>query len=240
MLDNLKAQMRSKMFFDLVASCLIFFLFLVFFSAVDAFEWLIDFTQRYENFEVDELLASTIVLTFLFANFAYRRWQDVHKLSLYCEELSMIDPITLLPNRRVIDRLLSEIRQGRETQPSFPLSLILVDINGLENIQSRLGNAVAEQATLELFYRYSLLLDADQLISYRNANQCLLFCPQLEREGALALCEKICNIELETRKVTLDLLSFRAVSVTLKSREEIDGVFDQLEDLLCLLQFNGH
>lgn len=240
MLDTLKAQLRSKMFFDLVASVLIYLSSVIYFAHIDAFEHLTELTHRYEDFELDELLTSTIVLTFLFAIFAYRRWQDVRKLSLYCEELSMIDPITLLPNRRVIDRLLREIREGRDTQSSFPLSLILVDINGLENIQSRLGNAVAEQATLELFYRYSLLLETNQLISYRNANQCLLFCPQLDRPAALVLCEKICNIELDTRKTTLNLLSFKAVSITLKKREEIDGVFDRLEDLLCLRQFHGY
>ncbi|WP_390591413.1 diguanylate cyclase domain-containing protein [Simiduia litorea] len=239
MLDKLKAQLRSKMFFDLIASIFLYLLCLIWFAQVDALEQLIEFTHRYEEFELDELLSSTIVLTFLFAIFAYRRWRDVRKLSLYCEELSMIDPITLLPNRRVIDRLLREIRDGRDSQNSFPLSLILVDINGLENIQSRLGNAVAEQATLELFYRYSLLLETDQLISYRNANQCLLFCPKFDQASAEALCEKICQVELDTRKTTLNLLSFKAVSITLKAREEIDGVFDRLEDLLCLRQFNG-
>lgn len=236
MLDSLKAKTRTRMVSDLIVMTVIFILSLGLFGFVDALEALIEFTHRYEQFELDEVLTSTIVLTFLFAVFSYRRWQDVRKLSLYCEELSMIDPITLLPNRRVIDRLLLEIREGRDTQNNFPLSLILVDINGLENIQSTLGNTVAEQATLELFYRYSLMLDTDQLISYRNANQCLLFCPQLDQQGAEALCEKIRSLELESRQATLNLLSFRAVSVTLYARTEIDGVFDRLEDLLCSLK----
>ncbi len=234
MLDTLKTRVRARTFQDLVVFGLVFAVFLVLFTVIDALEWLVDLSHRYEHLELDELISSCIILCLLFAVFSFRRWQDIRKLSLYCEELSMIDPITMLPNRRVINRLLTDIYHGKHHQPCLPLSLVLIDINGQEEIQARFGNTVAEQAILELFYRYSLLLEANQLISYRNTNQCLLYCPQSNESQAQNLCEKIQQVELQSRQATLSLLSIKAVPVTLHDRKEIDGVFDRLEDLLSV------
>ena len=229
--------MRAKMFRDLIWLGFLFIVCFLLAAYFDGFEWLHQTVVRYENLELDEFITATVILSFVFAIFSYRRWQDVRKISSYCERLSMIDPITMLPNRRLISLLLDDIREGKNKTQCFPLSMILVDINGLENIQLQLGNAVAEQVVHELVYRYGLILKPDHLISYRSTNQCLLFCPQFSKSEAKALCEKLTNIELDTRQATLNLLSIQAVPVTVYEANEIDQALDKLEDLLHATQF---
>lgn len=238
MLDSLKSKARSRAISDLKLMAVAFVLSFLVFASFDVLEYMVEFAHQHEEFEVDELLGISFIMAILFGIFSYRRWQDVKKLSLYCEELSMIDPITLLPNRRVINRLFNDIENEKKADV-FPLSLVLVDINGLETLQAQYGNTVTEQALLELFYRYSMLLEKDQLISYRNTNQCLLYCPAMDETEATRLCEDVLDVELESHESTLGLLSIKAVSVTLNHADELDDVFEKLEDLLCLARFES-
>ena len=238
MLKTLKQQMRAKMFRDILMLGVVFLFSFSLAAYFDAFEQLHVFVVSHENLELDEFITATVILSFVFAIFSYRRWQDVRKISSYCERLSMIDPITMLPNRRLISLLLDDIREGKNKTECFPLSLILVDINGLENIQLQLGNAVAEQVIHELVYRYGLALNPDHLISYRSTNQCLLFCPQFSESEAEVLCKTLTNIELDSRQATLNLLAIQAVSVTVYQANEIDLALDKLEDLLHASQFD--
>lgn len=226
------------MFIDLIVLFALFIICFLLSVYIDAFEWLHETAMRYEQYEFDEFITASIIMVVLFAVFSYRRWQDVRKLSHYCERLSMIDPITMLPNRRLISIILDDIRQGKTHNHSYPLSLILIDISGLEQIQQQFGHAVAEQVVHELVYRYGLLMRADQLISYRNAYQCLLFCPQFSENQAAELCQQLLSIELENRKATLQLLNIQAVSVTMLKANQIDCALERLEDLLHARQFN--
>lgn len=231
-LHTLKAQIRSKMFFDLVLLCAIFIGSFILLSYFDALEWLLKISRQHAYMDLDVVVSALVVLCFLFGIFSYRRWQDVRKLSLYCEELSMIDPITMLPNRRVISRLLEEVREGKTKQNCFPLSLILIDIEGLKAIQAQFGNAVVEQSIHELVYRFSLLLVSEQLISYRNTSQCFVFCPEFDSLQAEILCQKLTEVELKGRQTTLQMLNIKLVSVTLNQPQEIDWALEKLEDLL--------
>ena len=223
---------------DFVALSVTFIICFLISAYFDAFEWLHQLAVSYERYELDEFICASFLTCLLFAIFSYRRWQDVRKISAYCEDLSMIDPITMLPNRRIISQLLGDIRAGKNKKNCFPLSLILVNINGLENIQLQMGNAVAEHAIHELVYRYSLILEADHLISYRNTNQCLFFCPEFNSSEAELLCQKIRDIEMEGRHTTLQLLAVQAVSVTLEKPKDVDWALDKLEDLLHARQFD--
>ena len=229
--------MRAKMFKDIVMLAVVFLCGFSLAAYFDAYEQLHVFVASHENLELDEFIVASVILSMVFAIFSYRRWQDVRKLSIFCERLSMIDPITMLPNRRLISRLLDDIREGKNRTRCFPLSLILVDLNGLENIQLQMGNAVAEQTIHELVYRYGRILNPDDLISYRNTNQCLLFCPQLDEAEAAILCNKIVDITPENRQATINLLSVQAVHVTVYQANEIDSAVDKLEDLLHASQF---
>lgn len=47
----------------------------------EAFEWLIEFSQKYENFELDEILTVLIIMPFAFFIYAYRRLLDLKKES---------------------------------------------------------------------------------------------------------------------------------------------------------------
>lgn len=170
-------------------------------------------------------------MTAIFGLFAYRRWQDVKILSLFCEELSMLDPFTQLPNQRALERLLLQLKQGQ----SYPCSFLLVDINGLENIKNTLGLDVSEQVTIELLYQISLKLGTDQLLINRNTSQYMIFCPEGTAQSNAFLIEQIKNIELSSRFNSLQAVKIECVAIVLLHFVELQTIFEALDEKLLQL-----
>ncbi len=56
-----------------VISTVSFFLF----GYLDVFEWVVEFSLRYEHYEIDEVISTIIVLVFCLVWFAFRRWQEL-------------------------------------------------------------------------------------------------------------------------------------------------------------------
>lgn len=74
----------------------------IIFCFIETFELLYKASRKFEQLELDEIIPNLIVSSFCFIVLSYRRWKEAKYLSLYCEGLSLIDPLTHLPNRRVI------------------------------------------------------------------------------------------------------------------------------------------
>jgi len=75
-------------FFIIIIAIATFF----FASAYDVLEKIVEIFQRYEKYEIDELITVIIVLVFCLTIFAYRRWGEAVKstkeLTKYNEELA--------------------------------------------------------------------------------------------------------------------------------------------------------
>ncbi|ATC97043.1 diguanylate cyclase domain-containing protein [Pseudoalteromonas tunicata] len=231
MIDLLKTKVKKRSktdFIVLTGSFLVIFLLC---SRLDVLEVIHNFSRAHETYEVDEIFTALILMTAIFGLFAYRRWQDVKILSLFCEELSMLDPFTQLPNQRALERLLLQLKQGQ----SYPCSFLLVDINGLENIKNTLGLDVSEQVTIELLYQISLKLGTDQLLINRNTSQYMIFCPEGTAQSNAFLIEQIKNIELSSRFNSLQAVKIECVAIVLLHFVELQTIFEALDEKLLQL-----
>lgn len=235
MIDQLKKALRRRAIGDtLLLTGLSLCTYLVF-ASLDVFE-LMQFTlEELELYELDEVLSASLVIALLFAGFSWRRWQDVRQLQHYCEELSMIDPATELPNRRAIERLLAHPARSLD---QLPLSLILVNLSGMEALQQRFGVQVAEQTLVRYLYQCSHLLNEQQILSVYGLNQLLIYSPDTEPEAAELLARQLEQTEIN-HPFAQGQLRYLAVSLCITQKKDFTGALEQLEDRLYQRLFTG-
>jgi diguanylate cyclase (GGDEF)-like protein len=106
------------------------------------------------------------------------------------EKLALTDPLTGLPNRRAIDRLVeSEIRR-RARYPS-PLALGLLDADHFKEINSRFLLPGGDQVLIELGRTVSACLRAVDTVARVGGEEFQVVAPETTFEGATALGERI-------------------------------------------------
>jgi len=171
--DKIKDHIKKRTIKDLYTISAIVVCSFIVFCVVDTFELLYEASRKFEAFQVDEIIPTLIVSSICFIAFSFRRWKEAKYLSLYCEELSLIDPLTNLPNRRVIEKLLADLPQSAE----YPVSLILIDIQGLQSIKERLGLSLAEHSLIQYLTHLTEQLNKTQLIAQWHSEQFIIYCP---------------------------------------------------------------
>ena len=186
-------------------------------------DWLHNLSHEIVVVGAAELIPTFGVLTLGFAVFSYRRWQDTKALSLYAEELSMIDPMTNLPNRRAVQRLLNQINEKKE----YPVGVAMISIEGLENIRSTLGLTVAEHVLIEILYHISKNLTGEQLIAHWQANQFVCLCPGMDHQQAVALNNKLKNVAISKDKLVGQPLKCSTATCSVSNKAELENVFEQ-------------
>jgi diguanylate cyclase (GGDEF)-like protein len=110
--------------------------------------------------------------------------------NLMLEKLALTDPLTGLPNRRAVDRLVeSEIRR-RARYPS-PLALGLLDADHFKEINNRFLHPGGDQVLIELGRTISGSLRAVDTVARIGGEEFLIVAPETNLEGAGTLGERI-------------------------------------------------
>ncbi len=226
--ERLKHKIRSRTVKDVYIILIVVVISFIFFSSIDAYALLSGILFSFKQYHLDQLIPTLFVLTVCLTIFSYRRWQEAKYYSLYCEELSLTDPLTNLPNRRAIKRLLNQTTEHEE----YPASLLMINIIGLEEKRNVLGLSVAEHILIDLLYHFSSKLSDEQLICYWQSGQFVIFCPKLNKRQAEQLAFNINNIKLDNKKVAFENITFHCVHATVESESQVLSVIEDLEELL--------
>lgn len=227
--DKIKDHIKKRTIKDLyVISSIVISSFIVF-CFIDTFELLYKASRKFELFELDEVIPTLIVSSFCFIAFAYRRWKEAKYLSLYCEELSLTDPVTNFPNRRVIEKLLSDLPKSTQ----YPVSLILIDIQGLQNIKDRLGLSLAEHSLIQYLNHVTEQLTEQQLIAQWHSEQFIIYCPDTN----INLAKQFINeLKIAHQNITNSILA--EIEVTYAYESIFSDV--QVSEALAVLEDNLH
>jgi diguanylate cyclase (GGDEF)-like protein len=128
-------------------------LFIVFLN-YDVLEVIYHFSRQHEYFELDELIPLGVTVALSLLVFSYRRIKELGEMAQTLEHLSLIDPLTNLPNRRSGQiQLMSLCRNTRKSNSQF--SVLQIDLDDFKTVNDLYGEAVGDE----------ILISVSQMIS---------------------------------------------------------------------------
>ena len=102
---------------------------------------------------------------------------------------ALTDPLTGLANRRQLRQRLDE-ELARALRHHRPLSVAMLDVDNLKQINDRGGHDVGDRALVEVASCLRLLARAEDTIGRRGGDEFMWILPDTDREDALAAVER--------------------------------------------------
>lgn len=132
---------------DLILITVVNLLMFGFFLNYDVLEVIYHFSRQHEYFELDEIIPLGVTVALSLLVFSYRRISELGRMAQTLEHLSLIDPLTNLPNRRAGQiKLLSWCRNAQKSNKSF--SVLQIDIDDFKVVNDLYGEAVGDEVLI--------------------------------------------------------------------------------------------
>jgi diguanylate cyclase (GGDEF)-like protein len=110
------------------------------------------------------------------------RHADVHA------QLSYVDALTSLPNRRV---LLDRLAARRKAQPGNPDSLIFIDIDRFKMVNDTLGHAAGDDLLIQVSRRLTECVGAQHLVARLGGDEFVVLCEDVALEAATLVAHRL-------------------------------------------------
>ena len=139
------------------------FMFVIFLN-YDVLEVIYHFSRQHEYFELDELIPLGITVALSLLVFSYRRIYELGQMAQTLEHLSLIDPLTNLPNRRAGQiKLISWCTNAQKNNKTF--SVFQIDLDDFKSVNDLYGEAIGDE----------VLISAAQMISESLPEEAYLY-----------------------------------------------------------------
>ncbi|MFB3882415.1 MAG: diguanylate cyclase [Armatimonadota bacterium] len=106
--------------------------------------------------------------------------------------LAVTDPLTGLPNRREIERHLA-LELDRATRRSRPLSVMMVDVDDLKEVNDEYGHAAGDEVLVALARMLQRSIRSTDIGGRIGGDEFMVLLPETEQWQALALAERLVN-----------------------------------------------
>src|SRR5207253_1090933 len=106
------------------------------------------------------------------------------------ERMALTDPLTGLPNRRAMDRLVKTELQRRLRQPS-PLSLAIADVDHFKNINTQFLLPGGDHVLVWLAQVLSNALRTTDTVGRIGGEEFMILAPGADLDGATGLAERV-------------------------------------------------
>jgi diguanylate cyclase (GGDEF)-like protein len=121
------------------------------------------------------------------------------------QRVSVTDPLTGLANRRLLDRRLRE-ELARVGRYRHPLALILLDLDGLKNVNDRKGHEAGDNALRAVARTLQKTCRATDLVARMGGDEFAVLAPNITEMEGRTLAERIRrSLGMEASWVSADL-----------------------------------
>lgn len=104
--------------------------------------------------------------------------------------LAVTDPLTGMPNRREVERHLS-LELERAARHRRPLSLIMLDVDDLKEVNDGYGHAVGDEVLIALARMMQQSIRSSEIAGRVGGDEFTIVLPETEPRGAIALAERL-------------------------------------------------
>jgi len=143
------------------------------------------FALDYADWEVDDLIFVSFVLSIAWIVYGFRRYQDASReiearrsAELVARDLARHDPLTGLPNRRFFAEKLDECL--RSASKSQRVAVLMLDLDGFKLVNDLHGHGVGDKALIEFSARISAALRADAILARIGGDEFGIVMPKIE------------------------------------------------------------
>ena len=121
------------------------------------------------------------------------RYQEAHMLWRQAASSQIADTDTGMLNQRYLDRRLEE-EVGRSNRESRPLSLMLIELNSVEEIRREFGNEAAHKALLQLSERVGDTLRVYDVLCRVPPSRLAVILPAVDPLSAYSLAKRLLDV----------------------------------------------
>jgi diguanylate cyclase (GGDEF)-like protein len=119
------------------------------------------------------------------------REQDLRTANAALEKLSLLDPLTSIPNRRRFNAALNDAWR-RGSRKCEPVSLLIIDLDFFKGINDRHGHGYGDECLVAVAREIGMLARRpDDLLARYGGDEFVLLLPGTDREGAYAVAERV-------------------------------------------------
>ncbi|WP_286232857.1 GGDEF domain-containing protein [Thalassotalea sediminis] len=229
---------RPTVIKDLIIIAVVNFAFLILFMQVDFFEWLYLFVQQNEKYEIDEFIPVTFTLVISWLVFSYRRIKELGIMAHTLEQISLIDPLTGLPNRRSGQlSLISWCELANKHNQAF--AVYQIDLDDFKKVNDLYGQIVGDEVLKQVTRKLYTALPQKAVLCRWLDDNFIVIAPLLPETTPYQVAERLQQaIDDKTMTSTVDVTCSIGYAIYEKNHIAEDILHDA-EDALLVAKHRG-
>lgn len=141
--------------------------------------------------------------------------------------LSYHDKLTNVYNRAYFDEIVEEL----DSKKDYPFSIIIGDMNGLKVLNDHYGHKKGDKLLQDMAKICVKSCREKDVVCRIGGDEFAIVCPSTKEKGAIAVCDRIRDLCLETEVDLIGNLSIAlGYSTKLSEKTTIDSIFKQADD----------
>lgn len=223
-------HVTSRVRFDLVFLIMLALAITFVAAQFDALEVIVDWTQQYEEYEIDEILTLLILMSFALSIFARRRIQELrtqiemrNAAESKIRHLAMHDPLTGLPNRLLFShRLEQELARARRENKQ--IAVFALDLDKFKQINDLYGHGAGDGLLIAVAERLRDVVRKMDTVARLGGDEFAVIQPSLDQPpGAAVLGARIVQALAQPFEVHgHEFVTSVSIGITLSTAERQD------------------
>lgn len=235
---SIGTYIQSNLRLDIILVILFNILTYLWFTKVDALEWLYFYSLTHEDIELDEFIVLFFTLSISIGIFAIRRWQEGKALLNHIHTLAIVDPLTDAFNRRYMDNMLmNEVQRASRSSDKF--SVLLLDIDYFKKVNDNFGHDSGDKILIQfskLLREHTRTIDT---VARWGGEEFLILCPDTDMHGAENVGQKLLKLIQQYEFHAVNHITASIGIATFHTNESITALINRADTCLYHAKDSG-